>query len=590
MNTHVSDRTEPSAGHQDEGTLVALRRNVLLSGVVGGLALLLGVAYLLRSSSGFDTLIGLLMLGIAALHLPTLIAARTPILVADDHGLRLRVGLAWRGLPWRSIRQVVVETADSPLREGRLVVVPRDPEALLDHLGTIDRLHLRWNEFWYGAELSLPLGVTTLADSPDLASDLIALAHGRTDVVALHGRHIAQLDEVPPRAEVVSEPEVDEGVAPAASDVDDPVVVHAGTIDDGDDPTSDPFDIDDGLEEDDEPSARYDALGRIDPFEPVPIEELDDQYSKPFVPVVPLRDLSRPVRVDVHIEIPPRAGASEDTVAIVPSQRRGDEEPSAPAWDQLEVEYVIDDTAPTRPAVEPLIGPKITHAREMLDMSIDELSQRTRIRPHVLEAMEVDDFGPCGGDFYARGHLTAIARTLGLTLDPLMKTYDERYAQGPINARRVFEAELSTGLSSGMRATLGGPRWSLLIGSVLCLTMVWALARMFAGAPDHLTAAPDPGTQTAGLAANHQPITSPLMRTTSMSVTAAHAAAHVVVRDRTGKVLWSGNLPIGAHRQIVGLAPFGVSADNAGAVEVAVKGKALGTIGIAGQAASKKFG
>ena len=33
---------------------------------------------------------------------------------------------------------------------------------------------------------------------------------------------------------------------------------------------------------------------------------------------------------------------------------------------------------------------------------------------------------------------------LGLTLEPLMKQYDDRYAGGPINARRVFEAELAT--------------------------------------------------------------------------------------------------------------------------------------------------
>jgi cytoskeleton protein RodZ len=584
VSTHVSDRKAHTAGHQDEGSLVALRRNVLLSGIVGGLALLLGAAYLLRSSSGFDTLIGLLMLGIAVLHLPTLVAARTPILVADDHGLRLRIGLAWRGLPWRAIRQVVVETADSPLREGRLVVVPRDPEVLLDHLGPIDRVHLRWNEFWYGADLSLPLGMTTVADSPDLASDLIALADGRADVVALRGRKIAQLDDVPTRP--VRESEVDEGVTATSVGGPDPEY--------GDDridlvANDDPAD-DDALTQDGDVPARYDALGRIDPFEPVAIEHIDDQYSKPYEPVAPLRDLNRPVRVDVRLEPPVQAVPSEDTVGIVPDQRRRAEEPTAPGWDQIAVEHVIDDTTGIRPVAEPLIGPKITHAREMLDMSIDELSQRTRIRPHVLEAMEVDDFGPCGGDFYARGHLTAIARTLGLTLDPLMKTYDECYAQGPINARRVFEAELSTGLSSGMRATLSGPRWSLLIGSVLCLTMVWALARMFAGSPDHLTAAPDPGAQTAGLAANHQSITSPLMNTTSMSVRAAHAAAHVVVRDRTGKVLWSGSLPIGGRRQVVGLAPFGVSADNAGAVEVTVKGKVLGTIGIAGTAGSKKFG
>ena len=141
-----------------------------------------------------------------------------------------------------------------------------------------------------------------------------------------------------------------------------------------------------------------------------------------------------------------------------------------------------------------------------------------------------------------------------------------------------------------MRATLGGPRWSLLIGSVLCLTMVWGLARIFAGDPEHLTAAPDSSSQTAGLAANSKPITSPLMRTTKITVTAAHAGARVVVRDRTHKVLWVGDLKLGRHRTVVGLAPFRVTADNAGAVEISIKGKPKGTIGTAGTTGTKSFG
>jgi hypothetical protein len=226
----------------------------------------------------------------------------------------------------------------------------------------------------------------------------------------------------------------------------------------------------------------------------------------------------------------------------------------------------------------------------MLNMTVDELSERTRIRPHVLEAIEVDDFVPCGGDFYARGHLTAIARVLGLTVEPLVKEYDERYAGGPVNARRVFEAELATGLSGGMRVTRGGPQWTLLIGAVLCLTLVWGVARLISGEPQEV-AVPSVGTSdTAGLAANREPITSPLMKTTQMTVAAKHAGARVVVRDRTGRILWSGDLRMGRQRKVIGLAPFKVSSDNAGAVEVTVAGKALGTIGTPGAAGSKRFG
>ena len=180
----------------DDHDVVAIRRNAWLSGAVGGLSALLGMAYLVRGSGPVDVLVGIVLLVLAAVHASALVAAQTPVLVADEHGIRLRIGPTWRGLPWDSVRQVVVEHADSPLREGRLVVVPRDPGSALVRLGGLARLHLRWNHLWYGAGLSVPLGMTTLTDTNDLGGDLNDLAAGRTDVVYLRGRQLAQLDEV----------------------------------------------------------------------------------------------------------------------------------------------------------------------------------------------------------------------------------------------------------------------------------------------------------------------------------------------------------------------------------------------------------
>jgi len=553
----------------EAGQIVAIRRNTWLTGVVGGLAGLLGAGYLLRGSNLLDTVVGVALLLLAVVHLGALVEARTPVLVADRHGIRLLVGLTWRGLPWGAVRQVVVEHADNPLREGRLVVVPRDPGSSLDHLGALGRLHLRWNELWYDAALSVPLGLTTLTDSNDLGAELSDLADGRTDVVHLRGRQLAQLDEVVPFPRPDAEPEHTDDPEPLVAELPPPP------------------------EDDLEPV--------VAELPPPPEDDLEDEveHTDEIVlpdPVAPVRPLSHPARVEVRLDRP--AVHSPDPVAQVPIQREPEE--AAPdlvhpeAWEEVPVEIEVDDLSVTGPDErtprEPVIGPRIAHARDMLDMDIDELSQRTRIRPHVLEAIEVDDFGPCGGDFYARGHLTAICRVLGLSLEPLMKEYDERYAGGPINARRVFEAELATGMTSGMRATRGGPQWTLLIGAVLCLTLVWGVARLLSGDPHEVAVPPSTSGDSAGLAANQEPITSPLMKTTPMTVTAAHAGAHVVVKDRTGRILWSGDLRMTHHRKIVGLAPFRVETDNAGAIEVSVDGDPRGTVGTAGKAGSKRFG
>ena len=555
-----------TATHPDDD-LVAIRRNVWLSAVVAGLATLIGAGYLARGSSALDTATGVGLLVVALIHASALVSARSPVLVADRQGIRLRVGLAWYGLPWASVRQVVVEHADNPLREGRLVVVPRDPATVVDHLDALGRLHLRWNEQWYDAALSVPLGMTTLTDSADLGGDLDRLADGRTDVVHLRGRQLAQLEDVTTEVPTAM-PAAMSAEVPGELPAELPGELRA-------EPDSDPLSL-----------------------EPDPLPE----------PVAPVRALNLPARVDVRLDAAAVGGREEVELGTplgqVPAQRRpvefaadlpAVEAPDlahAEAWEEVPVETESDDLAvhvPGHAPAEPVIGPRIVHARQMLGLDIDELSRRTRIRPHVLEALEVDDFGPCGGDFYARGHLTAVARVLGIAIDPLIKDYDERYAGGPINARRVFEAELATGLGGGLRATRGGPHWTLLIGAVLCLTMVWGVARLVAGDPEQVAVPRVSQGESAGLAANRQPITSPLMRTTAMTVTAAHAGAHVVVKDRTDRVLWSGDLRMTHHRKVVGLAPFTVESDNAGAIEVTVAGQARGTLGTAGKAGSKRF-
>ncbi|HET6166361.1 MAG TPA: hypothetical protein VFE07_05995, partial [Marmoricola sp.] len=276
----------------NEPNLVAVRRNVWLSGVVAGLAALIGIAYLLRGS-GLGILVGVVLLVVAALNALGVSAARTPVLVADQHGIRLRVGLTWRGLPWGAIRQVVVEHADHPLREGRLVVVPRDPGSTTDHLGTVGRLHLLWNELWFGAALSIPLGMTTLTDSSDLGTDLAALADGRTDVVQLRGRQRAQLDDVPA-------PE-----RPA-----EPVV-----------PVDEPWDKS-WDEVSDEP---------WDEPPPPPADELlpeDEPAEELPAPVAPLRALHHPARVEVRLDTPAMSGRDQDeptSSGLVPAQRLPEE-------------------------------------------------------------------------------------------------------------------------------------------------------------------------------------------------------------------------------------------------------------------------
>ena len=70
------------------------------------------------------------------------------------------------------------------------------------------------------------------------------------------------------------------------------------------------------------------------------------------------------------------------------------------------------------------IGEVLADARCRLGISVSEVSRRTRIREAIIWAVEQDDFSACGGDFYARGHIRAIAQAVGVDAGPLIQEYD----------------------------------------------------------------------------------------------------------------------------------------------------------------------
>ena len=146
--------------------------------------------------------------------------------------------------------------------------------------------------------------------------------------------------------------------------------------------------------------------------------------------------------------------------------------------------------APPRAPEAVAIGGRIRDARERLDVSVDELAERTRIRPYVIESLEIGDFSPCGGDFYARGHLRMLAGVLGVDPAPLLASYDESLASAPVSPRQVFDAELSRGV---VRPTGRGSRWGALVVAVLILLLVWGIARIFGG-DDGSSATPGAGS------------------------------------------------------------------------------------------------
>ena len=231
----------------------------------------------------------------------------------------------------------------------------------------------------------------------------------------------------------------------------------------------------------------------------------------------------------------------------------------------------------TRPAYDPVIGPEVRAARTRLGFSVDELADRTRIRPHVLEAIEVDDFAPSGGDVYARGHLRTLGRVLGKDAEVWVTQFDSRYAGGPTTAKRVFEAELASAVRPP-RGPRSGPHWSLVAGVVLALGVVWAAATSLSDEPVEVVTpaplvAPEAGQQA------EMPVAAPVR---TLQLRTGEEPASVTVRDADGAVVLVTALQPGETRRVRLALPVRVLVSEGGPVSLQYAGEARGQLAAPG--------
>ena len=77
------------------------------------------------------------------------------------------------------------------------------------------------------------------------------------------------------------------------------------------------------------------------------------------------------------------------------------------------------------------IGATLAAARGRAGLTVGEVSQRTRVRENIIQGIERDDFAACGGGFYARGHIRAIADAVGTDPVPLIEEFDETRGSAP---------------------------------------------------------------------------------------------------------------------------------------------------------------
>jgi cytoskeletal protein RodZ len=86
------------------------------------------------------------------------------------------------------------------------------------------------------------------------------------------------------------------------------------------------------------------------------------------------------------------------------------------------------------------IGETLSEARHRAGLSVSDVSQQTRVRETIIRGIEDDDYAACGGDFYARGHIRAIAQAVGEDPLPLIDEFDSTWRSAKeLTAAEVFQ-------------------------------------------------------------------------------------------------------------------------------------------------------
>ena len=126
------------------------------------------------------------------------------------------------------------------------------------------------------------------------------------------------------------------------------------------------------------------------------------------------------------------------------------------------------------------IGATLAAARRRAGMSVSDLSRRTRVREPVIRAVEHDDYAACGGDFYARGHIRAIANAVGTDPAPLIDEFDSTWrSTREITAAEAFGPGLPLRTRERRRV-----RWTGVL-AVLVLVVLGFAGYKFASGVNH---------------------------------------------------------------------------------------------------------
>ncbi|MEY9848551.1 helix-turn-helix domain-containing protein [Streptacidiphilus sp. MAP5-3] len=306
--------------------------------------------------------------------------------------------------------------------------------------------------------------------------------------------------------------------------------------------------------------------------------------NEPNEPTVPAADSTDSAETTA-------AAPAAPAVSSVPGMPKAPSFPKAPS--------VFDPAdAPQAPVLpggyQPTIGQVLGTARTAADLTVDEVSARTRVRVPIVHAIEDDDFVRCGGDFYARGHIRAIAQAVGVDGDELVRRYDAAHGGNPADAKvPLFETAGDRRISTERRR----PNWTAaMVAAIVVVIAVIGFNLASSGPKAPVAQAVTPATTASpSIGPVLHPSLPPVTQVKPSAIAAApagkvtvklvaqNADSWLLVKDASGKTLFQADLTQGQTQTFTDAKQLKLVLGNAGAVHVWANGKDLGMAGQTGQ-------
>jgi cytoskeletal protein RodZ len=236
------------------------------------------------------------------------------------------------------------------------------------------------------------------------------------------------------------------------------------------------------------------------------------------------------------------------------------------------------------------VGRALQQARIAAGLTVDDVSSATRVRIAVIHAIEADDFAPCGGDVYARGHIRTLAKAVHLDPAPLIAQYDAEHGgrPAPTPAAPLFEAER-------IRPERRGPNWTAAMVAAIVVVIGFvgftAVKGSGSGSDAKSQVAQGGGTSAASKSPSPRPTkTKPVPPSPAPSdsaiaaapqdkvtvqVSAPNGRSWISAKDHNGRMLFDGLLNKGDSKTFQDSSKINLILGDAGAIELYVNGKKI---------------